>query len=446
MRAKQLQRRSCGAADEHRRLLNEDNLYAANRALIESLTWEVQEGQLNLARRGVTRIPVVVHVVSNAAANNISDAQIQTQIDVLNRDFRRTNTDIGQVPSAWQNLVADARIEFELATSDPQGNSTNGIVRVTTQQSIFHQPTNDIKSAATGGSDPWPSNLYLNIWVGPRIVDVQNRDLLGYAQFPGGPAATDGVVILHSAFGTSGSAQAPFNLGRTATHEIGHWLNLFHIWGDDGNACYGSDQINDTPNAGGPNFGTPTFPHVTCNNGPNGDMFVNYMDYVDDASMFMFTQEQVTRMQTALDGPRSEIGSSVLIPFTPFTLFTPLTNFTNFTKYTWLTRFSQFTFLTPFTEFTWFTRFTGDPPPFDVDPLIQVGDTVFALSELEIAGTEGFEDAMEPLAAIGITYLHEIVAADSKALAKAMDGRVKDVKALQSDARNALASLSSSKA
>ena len=116
------------------------------------------------------------------------------------------------------------------------------------------------------------------------------------------------MVILHSAFGTTGTAAAPFDLGRTATHEIGHWLNLRHIWGDDGTGCSGDDFVADTPNAGGPNFGAPTFPHVSCNNGPNGDLFMNYMDYVDDVAMFMFTAGQVDRMQAALDGPRSSIG------------------------------------------------------------------------------------------------------------------------------------------
>jgi Pregnancy-associated plasma protein-A len=115
-------------------------------------------------------------------------------------------------------------------------------------------------------------------------------------------------VILQSAFGNTGTAAAPFNLGRTATHEIGHWLNLRHIWGDDGTGCTGDDFVADTPNAGGPNYGTPAFPHISCSNGPNGDMFMNYMDYVDDAAMFMFTQGQVDRMQAALDGPRSSTG------------------------------------------------------------------------------------------------------------------------------------------
>ena len=136
--------------------------------------------------------------------------------------------------------------------------------------------------------------------------------LLGCAQFPGGPAETDGVVILYTGFGTTGTAAPPFDRGRTATHEIGHWLNLFHIWGDDGTGCNGTDEVGDTPNAAGPNFGCPAFPHVTCSNGPDGDMFMNYMDYTDDTCMFMFTAGQVTRMQAALDGPRSSIGSTVM--------------------------------------------------------------------------------------------------------------------------------------
>jgi hypothetical protein len=136
----------------------------------------------------------------------------------------------------------------------------------------------------------------------------------GYAQFPGGKAATDGIVILHSAFGTTGTAAAPFHLGRTATHEIGHWLNLFHIWGDDGTGCSGTDFVADTPNQGGHNTGAPVFPHVSCSNGPNGDMFMNYMDYTDDAAMFMFTEGQAARMDATLDGARSSFTRKLFRP------------------------------------------------------------------------------------------------------------------------------------
>ena len=295
-------RRSCGAMEEHRRLLNEDPSYVAARSAIESATraYEARE----VMRPGITQIPVVVHVVWHTAAQNISDAQIQSQIDILNGDFRMTNADVGNVPAVWQPLVADARVEFALASLDPAGASTTGVTRRETNVAGFAMNGNRIKSSAKGGTDPWPADRYLNIWVGQL-----SGGLLGYAQFPGGPSATDGVVILHSAFGTSGTAAAPFDRGRTATHEIGHWLNLFHIWGDDGTGCNGTDEVDDTPNAAGPNFGCPTFPHVTCSNGPDGDMIMNYMDYTDDACMFMFTAGQVTRMQAALDGPRASIGS-----------------------------------------------------------------------------------------------------------------------------------------
>jgi hypothetical protein len=224
-------------------------------------------------------------------------------LEVLNRDFRMTNPDVASLPAVFQPLAADARIEFELATTDPQGNATDGITRTQTTATGF--PDDDtVKSTASGGADAWPADKYLNVWV----CQLTNN-LLGYAQFPGGPAETDGVVILHTAFGNSGTAAAPFDLGRTTTHEIGHWLNLRHIWGDDGTGCNGDDFVSDTPNQAGSNGGTPTFPHVTCNNGPNGDLFMNYMDYTDDVAMFMFTGGQVARMQACLDTDRSSIGT-----------------------------------------------------------------------------------------------------------------------------------------
>jgi ABC-type taurine transport system substrate-binding protein len=306
--------RKCATMDVHRRLLRESPEYMRARAQIETqaLEYARRARAQQTLRSGIAHIPVVVHVVWNTAAENISDAQIQSQIDVLNRDFRKLNPDVSQVPAVWQGLVADAEVDFHLAPQDPSGNSTNGITRTQTTSTSFIDDDR-VKSAATGGADPWPSDKYLNIW-----VCLLGGGLLGYAQFPGGPAATDGVVITHTGFGTNGTAAAPFNLGRSATHEIGHWLNLLHIWGDDGTGCSGSDQVSDTPNQAGPNFGVPTFPHVTCSNGPNGDMFVNYMDYVDDNAMVMFTNGQkLERMDPALEGPRSSFltaGSGLLTP------------------------------------------------------------------------------------------------------------------------------------
>lgn len=293
----------------HERLLRTVPGYIESRAKSEN--YAMRAAAIPQAgRTGCTVIPVVVHVVYKTPAQNVSDAQVQSQIAVLNDDFRLRNADLASAPAPFRTLAGDARISFELATTDPDGNATDGIVRVRTGKDSFSSTVDDIKSAATDGSDAWPADQYLNLWVGPRIVNAMGQPLLGYAQFPGGPAATDGVVILHSAFGTTGTAAAPFDLGRTTTHEVGHWLNLRHIWGDDGTGCFGDDFIIDTPNQAGPNYGAPSFPHLSCGNGPDGDMFVNYMDYVDDAAMVMFTADQVTRMQAALDSTRSSIGTT----------------------------------------------------------------------------------------------------------------------------------------
>ena len=294
--------RRCGTMDVHRRLLSTVPEYARARDQIEIQAQRYELGELSNERTGVTRIPVVVHVVWNTALQNVSDAQVASQIDVLNRDFRRTNPDVNTTPAPFLPLATDSRVEFVLASTDPNGAATNGIERRQTSTASF--TANDaMKSFGSGGLNAWPQSQYLNLWVCPLA-----GGLLGYAQFPGGPAATDGVVIQQSAFGTVGTATAPFNLGRTATHEVGHWLNLNHIWGDDGTGCSGTDNVADTPNQGGFNTGAPTFPRISCSNGPNGDMYMNYMDYVDDRAMVMFSAGQVARMQACLDGVRSTIG------------------------------------------------------------------------------------------------------------------------------------------
>jgi hypothetical protein len=245
------------------------------------------------ARTSAATIQVVVHVVYNTDDQNISDAQVNSQIKALNRDYRAANADKSHAPDPWTDLIADCNIEFQL----------QDVTRTRTQETSFG--TDDgVKSDQTGGINPREPDKYLNLW-----VCNLGGGLLGYAQFPGGPAATDGVVILYTAFGTTGTAADPFNLGRTAVHEVGHYFNLHHIWGDT-NDCSGTDYVADTPNAQLPNYGKPTFPHVSCNNGPNGDMFVNYMDYVDDDTMVMFTNGQAARMAAALSGPRSSLVSA----------------------------------------------------------------------------------------------------------------------------------------
>lgn len=294
-------RRKCGAMEVHERLSEEYASYRANQLRIDEFTERaLRTGEAQKAMRRLITIPVVVHVVYKRDVENISKQQINSQLTVLNRDYRATNPDKSNVPAPFKSLVTDAKVEFKLATRNPNGRQTDGITRTKTNVSAFGAD-DSVKKASTGGVAAWPANKYLNIW-----VCNLGGGLLGYAQFPGGPARTDGVVILHSAFGTTGTVKQPFHLGRTATHEIGHWLNLRHIWGDT-MGCGGGDRVADTPNAAGPNYDTPAFPHITCNNGPNGDMFMNYMDYVDDAAMFMFTAGQVGRMNAVLAGPRKSL-------------------------------------------------------------------------------------------------------------------------------------------
>lgn len=294
--------RNCGAHIELERQLRAEPAYQEKREEIERLTREFASG-MRTSRPGITYIRTVIHVVWHTENQNVSDDQIQSQFAVLNQDFRARNANITQVPSVWKDLAADARIQFFLATTDPVGNSTTGITRTQTELEVFLQEGNPVKASATGGVNPWPTDKYLNIWV----CNLQSR--VGYAQFPGLAPETDGVVISYSAFGTTGTAIQPFNGGRTATHEIGHWLNLLHIWGDDGTGCVGTDLVDDTPNAAGSNTGCPTYPKISCDNRPHGDMFMNYMDYTDDACMCMFTAGQMLRMQATLDGPRALIGS-----------------------------------------------------------------------------------------------------------------------------------------
>lgn len=302
--------RKCGTMDHHHATSQQNPAVQFNLDQINQFTQEmIENGVVNMEKAVVT-IPVVVHVLYNTTAQNISQAQIQSQIDVLNKDFRKLNTDWSNTPSIYQSLVADCEFNFCLATVDPSGNATTGIIRKSTTKTVFDANTDDAKSNSTGGSNAWTSASYLNIWVVPSIKAGTNTGILGYAQFPGGAATTDGLVICHNYFGTTGTVTAPFNKGRTATHEIGHWFNLYHIWGDDGTACTGSDQCSDTPNQADENYGTPSFPQVSCSN--QGDMHMNYMDYVDDGAMYMFTLGQKARMQALFvtGGARASLKNS----------------------------------------------------------------------------------------------------------------------------------------
>jgi hypothetical protein len=276
--------RNCGTMDYLESQLQSDPKRADKLQKIEEHTQKVL-GSSEKAVNGIVSIPVVVHVLYNSSAENISDAQILSQIQVLNEDFRRTNADADNV---WSQAT-DSEIEFCMATTDPNGNATNGITRTSTSTSAFG--TNDqMKFNSSGGKDAWSASSYLNVWV----CDISGG-ILGYAQFPGGSASTDGVVIDYQYFGTIGTASAPFDLGRTATHEVGHWLNLRHIWGDG--SCGVDDFVSDTPTSDGANYGCATG-HVSCS---TTDMVQNYMDYSDDACMNLMTVGQKNRMRALFE-------------------------------------------------------------------------------------------------------------------------------------------------
>lgn len=283
-------RRSCGTMANHMRLLELNPGFHARLFALEQQTQRFRSAALDTSTLKIATIKVVVHVVYNDPSQNVSDAQIASQIAALNKDYRATNADRSKTPAPFKGLVSDTRVAFTLAN----------VTRTQTTKTSFAD-NDGVKKASTGGIAPTDTKKFLNLW-----VCALGGGLLGYAQFPGGPAATDGVVIHYRAFGTKGTAAMPYDKGRSATHEIGHYLNLRHIWGDTPD-CAGSDMVADTPNAAGPNYGKPPFPTVTCNNGPNGDMFMNYMDYVDDDAMFMFTTQQVARMRATLEGPRRQL-------------------------------------------------------------------------------------------------------------------------------------------
>lgn len=270
----------------------------------QSLTMEVK---LVDVPRPIITIPVVVHVFHKGEAigtgTNISVQQIQSQITALNEDFRRLNSNISSAPPAHRGWSADVLIEFCLATRDPNGNATSGITRHLGQPSYT--------SSTFEGEKPstiWDRDKYLNFW-----TCNFSGTLLGYAQFPNMNSTTDGVVIRYNAFGYIGNVQAPFHLGRTAVHEVGHWLDLSHVWGNSAKTdpnC-DTDYIFDTPPQQYSSTGCPTFDKTdACSSYYPGIMFMNYMDYADDACAKMFTYGQSKLMEACLFGARSSLQTS----------------------------------------------------------------------------------------------------------------------------------------
>lgn len=301
--------RTCGSAEHFEQMKDADPQFETKQNAIERFTEEyVASGKTN---RAVITIPVVFHVVHNGDAlgsgENISDVYINAQLQQLNDDFRKLNSDRNLVPSAFSALHADTEIQFCLATRKPDGTATTGINRMNGGNTSWTM--NQIESNLKP-STIWNRDKYLNIWT--VVFGGNDAGTLGYAQFPGGAANTDGVVFLYSSIGsvaTPNPAGGNYGKGRTGTHEIGHWLNLRHIWGDG--TC-ATDYVSDTPTHNTANYGCPTYPHASTCSGAPTEMTMNYMDYTDDACMYMFTAGQKARMQAVLatGGARVSLATS----------------------------------------------------------------------------------------------------------------------------------------
>jgi hypothetical protein len=281
--------RGCASQEVLESQLKADPTLALRMNQIEAFTKNAI--MTNRLVNGKVEIPVVVNVLYRTTAENISLTQIQSQINVLNQDFNATNSDYTKVPSLFSGVKANVGITFVL----------DQVIRKSTTKTSWGT-TDTMKKTTYGGIAPTSPTTKLNLW-----VCTIGGGILGYAQFPGGASSTDGVAIDSKYVGLSGTASAPYNLGRTATHEVGHWMNLRHIWGD---ANCGSDLVSDTPTHNGANYGVPAYPHYSTCSGTPVEMTMNYMDYTDDNGMYMFSNGQKSRMSAIFvsGGARSGFG------------------------------------------------------------------------------------------------------------------------------------------
>ena len=296
----------CATMDNLNDKMDADPLVQQQFEAFEARVAEYLEENPDVRANAIVTIPVVFHVIHNGqpigTQENVTDDQIMSQLDALNRDFRRRASDTSDTPAAFKSVAADAQIDFCLARFDPLGQPHPGINRYDLGQSSWDRP--DIESTVKP-TTIWDASKYLNIWI--MRFSGSLSSVLGYAQFPGMAANTDGVCIDYQAFGTMGSAVDPHDMGRTAVHEVGHWLGLRHIWGDDqddppADWCLGDDLVGDTPNQEINYFGCPTVGVGTCG---SMDMFMNYMDYTDDDCTNLFTAGQAARMAGVLNTDRS---------------------------------------------------------------------------------------------------------------------------------------------
>jgi hypothetical protein len=244
-------------------------------------------------------IPVVFHVLYHTPRENVDKTILDRLIAALNRDFNKRNSDTSNIPSVFKPYAGAMGFEFKLATMDPQGRGTNGIIKKYTPI-LYWMSDDKMKFTSSYGDDAWDSKSYLNIWI------CNMKDVMGYSTFPGMDPLKDGVVLsVEDIFKARGTTPKINDL-RTIVHEVGHWVSLYHIWGED--YC-GDDKVDDTPKQASYTPGCPTSSRVTCGNGPTGDMYMNFMDFTNDVCMNMFTVGQRKRARTVFEagGPRNSI-------------------------------------------------------------------------------------------------------------------------------------------
>ncbi len=250
-----------------------DPSLAGKMASIEEQTFRFISEQENLQGRlvnGKIQIPVVFHVIYRQSSENLPLSVLQDQIAAMNEDFNLQNPNRGAMPAEFAGVEANVGIDFVI----------EDVIRVSSRKRSW-RPDDSMKFSSNGGSDVVNPQEFLNIWI-VNNMPYRGGTILGYAQFPGGNWSTDGVVLGSRFVGRT---------DRTATHEVGHWLNLRHIWGDGG--CGATDFVSDTPDAAGPSRGCPTYPTVECG---TTNMTMNFMDYSSDNCMYMFTNGQKSRM------------------------------------------------------------------------------------------------------------------------------------------------------
>ena len=308
----------CGTMHNHRWHMEENAHLETSRAeAVNQINGWLDANPDNAPRAGVKVIPVVFHIIHDGdpvgVSENISDSQVMSQLDALNRDFNRLNPDSVNTPSVFQSIAANTEIEFCLARFNEFGIPTYGIQRHDLGKVDWYRQDPGSSPAPAGQdietdlkpSTIWDRDKYLNIWVCRFGGDLVSRGVQGYSQFPGMGATTDGVILRYTKCGQEGEAAG--DLGRTCVHEVGHWLDLRHVWGDDQDdpdPCTGTDLIDDTPNQRVQYFNCPVWPQSSCG---SQDMYMNYMDYTDDNCSNLFTNDQSARMHSTLETVRAGV-------------------------------------------------------------------------------------------------------------------------------------------